>query len=548
MSQKNIALIAVASAILVLLIGARGIYGYIQERVEEQRHHEQIAKAQDAMKQMQQQLGNLAQVQQGLANMPNLANVNPNMYGSNLSPAAQMAMVQLIQKYQVSMGAAAFLAQAKVQVLSQSSNSVRYSTAFPDGITSETTITVTPNQKYSPTPAEIALAQKTGVPTYRVQFSAKAESDTKAHLTLRYFVPNSAMPADLQQRLQNTSASFFQLIPSAYAGEDLGGEVVSDTTTEVAKEILKEQAEEGKLSKEFPTPLSRLVDVLNAFKKETEHNDWMDQLSFLEYCANNPSNPLTQKAYQQDPNYQKQTVQGVQDARSDVMGMTAMRFLNLETSVATDLVEGPMGALTTPISSYNDGTLKNLANDRIDEAKKGLTDCKPADHYNPGQFRPMQGNFKYAYNLASDVCKIGCVKYEEQRKFEGVVHLAPDSFGYLAGKGSGLMAVKKNRHAYDQYCKQSDTLDNLDGKADIEVEAGGDGPNNGVIRVRFGSDQLARDGKTISCDGKVDKLTGNGSAGADCEFHNVDLVHGGSYAAFQSGDAHGTCNLEIFPE
>jgi hypothetical protein len=549
MSQKNIALIAVASAVLVLFIGVRAIYGYIQERVEEHRRQEQIDKAQEAVKQLQQQLGAYAQVQQGLANMPNLANVNPGMYSGNLSPAAQTAMIQLVQKYQISMGVAAFLAQAKAQVLSQSNNSVRYSLTLPDGITSETTITLTPNQEYSPTPAEIALAQRTGVQTYRVQFSAKTESETKARITLRYFIPNSAIPANLQQRFQDKTTSFFQLIPSAYAGDSsLGMDVVSDTGVEVTKEVLKQTAEHGKLSKEFPTPLSRLMDVLNAFKKESEHLDWMDQLDFLDYCANNPSNPLTQKAYQQDPNYQKQTLQGLQDARSDVMQMTAMRFLNLETSVATDLVEGPMGAMTTPISSYNDGTLKNLADDRVNEAKKTMPDCKPAEHYNPGQYQPMQGNLKYDYNLTSHVCKIGCVDYEEQRKMEGSVHLVADSFGYLAGKGNGQMEVTKKRHAYDQYCKQSDGNDELSGSVEIKVEAGGETPQNGVIKVNIGGDSLAREGKTIGCDGKVQNLNGTAAAGASCEFHNVDLVHGGSYSTYEMGDPHGTCKLELFPQ
>ena len=501
----------------------------------------------DFAQQAQAQAQAMAKAQGQMPDMAKLASM-AGMSGGNLPAAAQVGMLQLVQKYQISMGTAAYLAQAKAQVLSQSSNSVRYSLTFPDGVASETTITLTPGQTYSPTLAEIARGQSTGVQAYRVQFSAKTESESKARITLRYFVPEAAMPANLQQRLQNKSANFFQLIPSAYAEGNLGIDVVSDTSVEVTKEILKQTAEHGNLSKEFPTPLSRFVDLANAFKKETDHLDWMDQLNFLDYCANNPTNPLTQKAYQQDPNYQKQTQQSVQDARSDVMQMTAMRFLNLATSVATDLVEGPMGAITAPISSYNDGTLKGLADDRINEIKKQFPECKPADRFEPGQFRPMQGNFTYAYKLNSHECRSQCVDYEEERKFESTVHLKPNDMGYLFGEGAGNITVKKKQHAWDQYCKNAGWRDNYDGNATIRLKAGGDTPSNGVVMANFGGDALTRDGVQIGCDGKEQRLNGAASAGASCEFHNVDMVHGGSYSAFESGDGHGTCKLEIFPE
>jgi hypothetical protein len=543
MGASNRTLVILGSVVLVVIVLAGwGLKALLARPKSPQERTEEFARQAQAQAQAQ------ARAPGQMPDMAKLASM-AGMSGSNLSPATQVAMLQLVQKHQISMGVAAYLVQAKAQVLSQSSNSVRYSLTFPDGISFETMITLTPSQKYSPTPAEIAWAQKTGVQAYRVQFSAKTESETKARMTLRYFVPDAAVPASLRQRLQNSSASFFQLIPPAHAdGGNLGVDVVSDTGVEVTKEVLKQAAERGELSKEFPVPLSRFVDTLNAFKKETEHLDWMDQLNFLDYCASNPTNPLTRKAYEQDPNYQNQTLEGLQDARSDVMGMTAMRFLNLATSAATDLVEGPMGAITAPISSYNDGTLKNLADDRVNEAKKGVPDCKPAQRFEGGPYQPMQGNFKYSYNLSAQECRTQCVEYQEERQFEGTVHLVPDSFGYLVGKGSGMIKVKKNQHAYDQYCKNSGWHEDLNGNAEIDLKVGGDSPQNGAVIANFTGNALTRDGETIGCNGDKQSLSGNGSTGASCEFHDVDLVHGGSYSAFEAGDPHGTCKLELFPE
>ena len=546
MGASNRILVILGSVVLaVIVLAGWGLKALLARPKSSQQTMEDFAR------QAQAQAQALARAQkQAQAQMPDMARLASlaAMPGGSPSPAAQTAMLQLVQKHQVSMATAAYLVQAKAQILSQSNNSVRYSLTFPDGVTSETTITLTPGQIYSPTPAEIAWAQKSGVQAYRVQFSAKTESETKARMTLRYFVPDAAMPASLQQRLQNKSASYFRLVPYAYAEGNLGVDVAQDTGIEVTKEILKQAAEDSKLAKEFPTPLSRFVDLANAFKKETEHLDWMDQLNFLDYCANNPTNPLTQKAYQQDPNYQKQTMQGIQDARSDVMQMTAMRFLNLATSVATDLVEGPMGAITAPVSSYNDATLKGMADDRINEIKKQFPECKPADRFEPGQYQPMQGNFTYSYNLTSHECRTQCVDYEEHSKGEGTVHLKPNDMGYLYGEGAVNITVKKKQHAYDQYCKSAGWRDNSDGYVNIQLKGGGDTPSRGVILANFNGDSLTRAGVQIGCDGKEQPLNGGASAGASCEFHNVDMVHGGSYSAYQTGDGHGTCKLEIFPE
>jgi hypothetical protein len=542
MGANNRTLVLLGGVVLVVMVLAGwGLKALLARPKSPQQTMEEFAR------QAQAQAQAMAKAQRQMPDTAKLASM-AGMSGGNLSPTAQIAMLQLVQKHQISMTTAAYLAQAKAQILSQSNNSVRYSLTFPDGVSSETTITLTPGQTYSPTPAEIAQAQKTGVQAYRVQFSAKTESETKARMTLRYFVPDTVVPLNLQQRLQNKSASYFQMIPSAYAEGNLGVDVAQDTGIEVTKEILKQAAEDTKLAKEFPTPLSRFVDLANAFKKETEHLDWMDQLNFLDYCANNPTNPLTQKAYQQDPNYQKQTAQGVQDARSDVMQMTAMRYLNLATSVATDLVDGPMGAITAPVSSYNDGTLKGMADDRINEIKKQFPECKPADRFEPGQYQPMQGNLTYSYNLTSHECRSQCVDYEEHRKGEGTVHLKPDDMGYLFGQGTGMITQNKKQHAYDQYCKSAGWRETSDGNFNIQLKAGGDTPSNGVILVNLNGDSLTREGVQIGCDGKEQPLNGTAAAGASCEFHNVDMVHGGSYSTYQNGDGHGTCKLEIFPE
>jgi hypothetical protein len=200
----------------------------------------------------------------------------------------------------IPIGIANYLTQAKAQVLGQTNTSAHFILTFGNDLTSDETITLTPNQPYTPTPVEMAESGQR--PVYQGKFSVEYESETKARVHLQYFVPNTAVPADLQRRMQSSTAQWFQLVPSASAqeggGSSMGMNVASDTAVEVTKEVLKQTAEHGKLSKEFPTPLSRLVDILNAFKKEQEHVAWLDELAELQDCAANPTNPLTPESLQ----------------------------------------------------------------------------------------------------------------------------------------------------------------------------------------------------------------------------------------------------------
>src|SRR5579871_2984604 len=182
MSKKPLLIAAISFVSLVILITARAAYVYVKEQSEAHQREEQFAKAQqaaqDAMKQWQQQMGAYSQMQQNvpnLANLPNMANMpNFSSMPGVYSPASQVAMARLMQSG-VGMGVASYLVQAKAQVLSQSNNSVRYSLTFPNGVYSESTVTITPNQHYSPSSAELAIAQKTGRHVFDVHLSSERE-------------------------------------------------------------------------------------------------------------------------------------------------------------------------------------------------------------------------------------------------------------------------------------------------------------------------------------------------------------------------------------
>jgi hypothetical protein len=120
--------------------------------------------------------------------------------------------------------AAAYLAGAKAQVLSQSKESALVLFTFSDGATAEENVTLQPDQPYSPNPVELAAAAMNGSQVYNVKFFSAADGADKLQLTLQYWVPYTSLSPDIQQAIRTqTSADFFQVVPEAHAQPGMAG-------------------------------------------------------------------------------------------------------------------------------------------------------------------------------------------------------------------------------------------------------------------------------------------------------------------------------------
>jgi hypothetical protein len=78
---------------------------------------------------------------------------------------------------------------------------------FPNGVTSDETITITPNQKYTPTTAELQRPKGTGIQIFNPKLSAKKTGPQETLFTLHYYALQSSLPADFQQLIEKTSSS-----------------------------------------------------------------------------------------------------------------------------------------------------------------------------------------------------------------------------------------------------------------------------------------------------------------------------------------------------
>ncbi|MBZ5501447.1 MAG: hypothetical protein LAN59_04280 [Acidobacteriia bacterium] len=438
-----------------------------------------------------------------------------------LSKAGVDATVfSLMSQYGLDMRTATYLAQAKIRVISQSNTAAHLILTFPDNLIADETITLTPGEQYTPTAAELEEATRSGVLIYNRKFSAKAEGADETRITLQYFVPYSAVPAELQQTIrgQAPSAQWWDLVPSAWAQEsgEMGAGVGVSSSFGVAK-----------------AGVGALWNIASAFSKSQQNQSWMQQMDALQNCAQNPTNPVTQKAYQDNPAYREQTVSGVQQARSEVQQVTGMRFLNQGVATATGLVGGPLKLVTAPVSMWNDRALKDIADQQIRDVAKSV-DCDPAPTNNPLHVDPREhadGTIQYHYH------REGYQGFDEDdRFFKGQFNIQSPLPGYYTVTGTGPFKTRARS-------SQAGTKSTCQGHERI---GGGGPPSTFQIGggVTDGECDVVERGRTTH------DQYGGGAAGFECSFHNLDFVNGGRYSSTGDGldGQYGVCTLELTPQ
>lgn len=439
--------------------------------------------------------------------------------------------------------AAAYLAGAKAQVLGQNKNSAHLLFTFSDGATAEENITLQPDQPYSPSPVELAAAAMNGSQVYNVKFSAAADGTDKLQITLQYWVPYTSLSPDIQQAIRTqTSADFFQLVPEAHAQPGMAGVGVG-----IVFGVGKQAG-------------GAAIGIWSAMGKKGQNQQWMNQLAALQNCVQNPTNPVTQAAYAQNPAYQQQTLSGIQNAQSSVQQVTAARFLAQLNATAGGLVGGPFGLALGGLTYLNDMALQDVANQEILDAAKNVPQCQPPNQPQPtasSKFSPMMGNFKYDFNSNGTTCnkdvgsgdgrtQVGCNIYAETRKAKGTFSIALDQFGLPGGTGTGTFDASYDSHVNITKASWRRTFS---GDVQAELQCGGT-PTTGYIRlnVHGGSLQLDETGTGPRGEALPATHTHTGDFGVLCEFHNVNFETGGTYSTFGADDPHGTCTLTLQPQ
>ncbi len=119
-------------------------------------------------------------------------------------------------------------------------------------------------------------------------------------------------------------------------------------------------------------------DVVSAVDTRDSYQKIMKQLEDLRQCAENPTNPLTQQEYAQDPTAKQKVLDQIDSAETDIKSNTAVQFLNMLNAKATALTKSTLvGFIVGKVSSWVNPELAKLNQERLQEMEQLVTKCSP---------------------------------------------------------------------------------------------------------------------------------------------------------------------------
>jgi len=475
--------------------------------------------------------------------------------GLILDASEQQAVNKLTSEQHLTRRAAAYLVKSKIQLIGESKTSLQILMTFPDGVTIDETIDLHPNQAYSRTPADLERAAHVQHRIYNPRLSVQKKSADSMQATLEYNVPYSALPKELRERVEASSArpsaEFFTLVPPAWGQ----ARSVAEPSLTVAANVLAEhwKGVSKATGEEFETLKSLGADVplaiFDLFMSMSELGDQLDAIGNLQDCANNPTNPLTQKATQ-DPNYQHDVLDQLSDAKSDVGSSALPRVANVAAGYLTHFLPFGSGAALAPILGMNDDAINSINEQRINDAEKLVVECEKDEPMPSFGFRAMAGKFEYLYSDAYRHCnENGCNFNKTARDGSGTFLIDPNATeASAAANDIGAGSEKADGGTENSKC-HSETHTAMQGPLKVSVEVGGT-PESAILRLAFGSNEwkgTTDSSQTCGLMPPVHQEWDNGSpAAVECKFTKVDMIKGGHYATFSEADrGRGTCTIDL---
>jgi hypothetical protein len=304
-----------------------------------------------------------------------------------------------------------------------------------------------------------------------------------------------------------------------------------ETFKEFTKQVIEKMAKGTELAEYGPNLTYGLLYGLSGIQKYMEHAEWMSKLDEMEACAK--ETPLTNKTME---NPENPTQNGLDNTRSEIRQVSAVRGLNVATAFASMFVPGVFGTVMTPVATWNDESLKSLGEQDLQDAQKSVPTCKEQ----PGR----SVTFEYSYTRPrNDAGGTG----EVTRTATGEFELKTDPYGWNVVGGEGAAKIQWKENFKNLTTKQHRTVT---GPLELEVKGQG-APRQETLDVTFHGENLT---DVFSCTGcektGVPNYTGtNAGFTRSCHFEGIDLVRGGNYSTpVDLEEGYGTCKIGVPPQ
>jgi hypothetical protein len=304
---------------------------------------------------------------------------------------------------------AQFFASAKMESKTPNDTTCVYLQTFPNGASREMTLRVSPNQRYTPTPEELANTAAGNLPVYAFQFSSSDQPDNSTRIEMNYYVAKEGLAKVSAKQSNSTTRTGSKPLLQKTAGiaatngagiywveiGKQGADVGIGSLLEYAKENGVKLGPTGSIYK----VASAVSQVSGALQLSKEVNAQLAELDALENCAANPTNPLTRT----DPTYSAATVAKIQEARTELKSNAAVRYLDAmtETASGANPVTAVLSIGLKQAFAWTEQTLKDLNEKTVmREARLAVVPC---DGTWSGTTSVTHGNSNPVYRIKGQV-------------------------------------------------------------------------------------------------------------------------------------------------
>ncbi|MGZ8475378.1 MAG: hypothetical protein ACXWWQ_04020, partial [Candidatus Limnocylindria bacterium] len=278
----------------------------------------------------------------------------------------------------LSEGEAEFLALTTLESEALGDNEYLVVATFPSGDQAELTITLEPDQTGDP--ADLELTHEVVADDFEFR--------------LEYLVPWDAIPTDLHDEIRNGGTALVErdailalFTPARVevAADSAGvGVIVQGLVKSLYSQAASETARiiEERLGNRIDASgtlkmLKALEGVGNALGTSAEYLEVVRQLDELEDCARNPTNPITKRAYRDDPGYRQRILDQVAETRAEVKANAAVLYLSHLIKTGSSLIRNvpALGFIVGPGTAWSKAALNEVTAKLIDDLAKNITKC-----------------------------------------------------------------------------------------------------------------------------------------------------------------------------
>jgi hypothetical protein len=270
---------------------------------------------------------------------------------------------------------------------------------------------------------------------------------------------------------------------------------------------------------------------------------YFSELNSMRDCAQNPTNPLTKKAYEENPAEKDRLLKQVDDAKSEVTQVTSVRVLNVAAKVATKFTgaTAPLKVAADGLAKYNDENLKEITEDVVDDTKNSIVPCH--------DLKTFDGTLKLSASRILEQCNSDgteCTTMATNVAVEGKFIMKESALNTFSVSGEAKYTKEESVQGSGGSSSQLQTTGKIriDGSArqKFDVATKEWGTTLEGLTISGNSATLSKKGSVTQRDPlnpntlKTESIDTTAQEGMHCTFNpNIDIVTGGRFIAKTGG-------------